>query len=228
MALLAVVVSITGNMYAHWYTVKEVQTEQKKLFPISSNEKLKYIISENVGTKSKEVVVVSKDKADALQLSIQKPSLEHEIHMIRTVHTEAIVKSTTLTYVYKNPLAKILFSISGNDKCLEKTISTVHIPKTWEVFTEKQADYLEAKQKEMSSEAGVAKEKAKAESYVKNEVKKELQKIEKKAVQGDNDALSLLMDKVKLQAKQKEFIQKFTVQYQEIARLALLEDVKKR
>lgn len=166
MVLLALsVVGLTLNFSNHFGMKKVSTTTESKVYSASSASPAGMLITQRLGTKADNYVLVYSKTADAKKpTTFGVPDKKHISTAVneRTTYrltdkTTATAKTVTTRWEWKNDFYRIMFGVGGQGGEIAKRVKTVYVPKTtWVVLTAEQAKQMQASQAAAQSNPTVA------------------------------------------------------------------------
>ncbi|HCC00402.1 MAG TPA: DUF4811 domain-containing protein [Ruminococcaceae bacterium] len=159
MVLLVIsAVTISANIYGHWGMKKTTTTTAaKEIYSAGdSSSPANMLITQELGTKSDDYVLVYRDNKDAKEAKAHGTPDEKNIteSVKKTVAYKtadvdtASVKTEKTYWKWKNDTFKFFFNLGDNNNELISQKTTVTVPKdTWAVLTADQAKELAKQQK---------------------------------------------------------------------------------
>lgn len=158
-ALLGVVIGITGNMTNHWGMEKKVITSKsQEIYSAGDkNSPLNILITKEIGQNTNNYVMMFKThKNDKKAQAHFKPNMDrdniseavkHQANYRKSNVDHATVQNKKEVWVWKTDFYKALFSFGEDKPQLIKSTTTVTLPKKgWAVLSVEQAKQLQKMQ----------------------------------------------------------------------------------
>ena len=169
LVLAATVASVTLSFTNHLGMKKVTKVETHEIFSANPKSPAGMLITQRLGTKANNYVLVYSNSADAKKPSTHgvpdKSDIAEALKKSTTYRKadveKATAKVTTTRWEWKNGFYRVMFGIGGQGGAIAKQRTMVTVPKdTWVVVTAAQAKELAAKQKNAGSPAAQAAQQA--------------------------------------------------------------------
>ncbi|MGX6970813.1 DUF4811 domain-containing protein [Vagococcus bubulae] len=192
--------------YSHHFGMKKEYTlKEVSIVSLADSDQLNLLLYQPLGTGEEKVYLY---KTKPSQKKVTQTGTNHVTNTVKTSdNNQAILKSNTTRWVYKNSMYQLLFGISGNNKEYISRENTFYIPKDWLELSTDQA-------KKLGEEMANKKDSLETETkdYVSSKLKEAVTKDPTLATNKD---------------KQSELSQKYATEYQQKIMSDIIKDITK-
>jgi len=134
-------ITLMGMNYSHHFGMKEEKTlKEISIASSTDNDQVNILLYQPLGTSDEKIYLY---KTKPSQKKLTQTGTNHVTNIVKTSDdNQALLKTETTRWVYKNSMYQMLFGISGNNKEYISKENIFYIPKDWLELSTDQAKKL--------------------------------------------------------------------------------------